>query len=927
MRSRGVLSLLAIVIALPVLAPTGTTSATATSAVRPVAPAVASIDLTRPRIVGAGVDLDLVRARLDREPYHGIFIQLHRRARQGDGIALDDHTIGSERVKTKSTKDLAYEYALDRTVLNGVIVPFATPADRAAVGTIVTDRLLAMYTRSRLAVPPPLGGSDRDINTSEELLQYATAYDTMLGAGYDFGPADATIRANITDLASEIYTNYIDPLSAGNYATVLPNNHRSKSAAALGVAALALFHTPPVEGAPPGDTRSPSAWLAFALDQVDLVQRFTFVAPGGGYGEGTYYQRYAGQNLLPFTRAWDHARGDRAWDIGGRVIPNLWRHPVYRATQRWLLDLTLPDGSLAPIDDGNVGFAYYFGLAPADTADAPSFAWRWANAPVPYDTDGSVDLAADALANYDDSVTPAPPPGSPTRLDDESGTAVFRSDWSPDAVEVIALGEHSAAMELGRDRDGLGKIASAAHEQPDTASYLMHAYGEQLLLDPGYLTYQQRGLVGTAPDHNLILVNGDGPGDPFIASIYWLTDLAGPPPVDGHATMSALADTQAWDRAQVDSAYAGARFQRRFEFVDDRYLVTFDRVTAAPGAALTWVTHGNGGGSSSGTFAAGITGGRWEQGGARVDTGIATTAGPATLTTRTTNHEGAGRVLLTHTALDTTVTAIESETRSAAIAYPTRIGEPAPVIESLPDSGDGRVRVRLTDVAGDRVVIATQYANGRVAIRDRHLDGTARVIAREAVRSVSTPSGLTAHRTRRGRLGVRTAPDAVDIVAPGADVKLTGLPFAAHRADGACSLATNETGTFVRTTRDGVVTILPTPGNSAPGADPGPDIENAASASWLHLDARRSCDRDRDDLTAHWQLVTAPTGSAWVLAFPETMQPWLALDQPGPYRVRLVVTDSHGAVSRSTDFSVFAGPRCIGDRLTWSDPLCSAAAP
>ena len=191
---------------------------------------------------------------------------------------------------------------------------------------------------------------------------------------------------------------------------------------------------------------------------------------------------------------------------------------------------------------------------------------------------------------------------------------MFRSDWNPDAVQVVAVGEHGAAMELGRDREGLGQIASAAHEQPDTASYLMHAYGERLLLDPGYLTYEQRGLVGKAPDHNLVLVNGAGPGDPFIASILWTNGRDGLPGVDGQATMSGLVDTPAWDRAQVDTAYAGATLRRRFEFVDDRYLVTFDSVTANPGDAITWVTHGNGGGTSGGVFTPGTVGGRWEHG-------------------------------------------------------------------------------------------------------------------------------------------------------------------------------------------------------------------------------------------------------------------------------------------------------------------------
>ena len=112
--------------------------------------------------------------------------------------------------------------------------------------------------------------------------------------------------------------------SAGGAATVLPNNHRSKSAAALGVAALALLDTAPAPGAPPADFRAPAAWLAFAIDQVDLVQRWTFVAPDGGYGEGPYYQRYAAQNLIPFARAWSHANHAQPWDVGGRVIPDLW---------------------------------------------------------------------------------------------------------------------------------------------------------------------------------------------------------------------------------------------------------------------------------------------------------------------------------------------------------------------------------------------------------------------------------------------------------------------------------------------------------------------------------------------------------------------------------------------------------------------------
>ena len=35
----------------------------------------------------------------------------------------------------------------------------------------------------------------------------------------------------------------------------------------------------------------------------------------------------------------------------GVEIPSLWRHPVFARNQRWLLEMTLTDGSLAALDD------------------------------------------------------------------------------------------------------------------------------------------------------------------------------------------------------------------------------------------------------------------------------------------------------------------------------------------------------------------------------------------------------------------------------------------------------------------------------------------------------------------------------------------------------------------------------------------------
>ena len=218
-------------------------------------------------------------------------------------------------------------------------------------------------------------------------------------------------------------------------------------------------------------------------------------------------------------------------------------------------------------------------------ADAAAFAWRWANAPTPYDTDGSIDLArrlahrvrrlrrpraADRLA---DPLLPRGwRRGVPQRLGRRrdrrrSCSASTAPRWSSGAIAT-----------------GSGQIASAAHEQPDTGSFLLHAFGERLLLDPGYLTYEQRGLVGQGarpqPDPRERR-RARRPVHRRRSS--GSTTSPGCRRLDGQATISASRDTPFLDTARVTSRYAGTKVDRRFFFVDDRYLVVADTLQAAAG--------------------------------------------------------------------------------------------------------------------------------------------------------------------------------------------------------------------------------------------------------------------------------------------------------------------------------------------------------
>src|SRR5690606_36973039 len=131
------------------------------------------------------------------------------------------------------------------------------------------------------------------------------AYDTMLGAGWDFGADFPTVERNIVDLASEMYENFLDPDTVGGATRLHQNNHRAKSGAAMVVAAIAVADYTPPPGSDPRGVRDPALWLEYRLDQVDLVMRHVLVTGDGAYAEGPFYLRYASQNLIPFARAWD----------------------------------------------------------------------------------------------------------------------------------------------------------------------------------------------------------------------------------------------------------------------------------------------------------------------------------------------------------------------------------------------------------------------------------------------------------------------------------------------------------------------------------------------------------------------------------------------------------------------------------------------
>lgn len=894
------------------------------------------VDLTRPRLLMRPGDVAVVQARLAREPYRQLLARIVSQANGGLGWDPDDDSIPAEREKSKAAKHWAFLYAIDRTVVGGAVVPFATPEARLAAGDHARDLLVAMYTASRIGGED---GFDRDINTSEEIVSYATAYDTLLGGGYPISPEDdAAIRANLIALTSDLHEDYLglDPF-LGTSTVFLTNNHRTKSGAALAVAGIALAEHTPAPGTDPLGIAEPADWVAYGLAQVDRVLRFAYLTGDGAYSEGPYYSRYSGQNHLPLLLAVDRLVGGAPGPVFGLTQPNLWRHPLFALHQHWMVDTTLPDGSMAHLDDGNVGRSYYYGML-SSFDEAPLFHWAWANGRSAFESDGSIDLAADQIVAYDDAIAAAAPDASPTSFWVEGGNAIFRSDWSRDGVVAMAQGEHGIANQFARDEQGIGIPVAAAHEQADPGSYLLYAFGEQLAIDPGYFTFPERDLVAQPRHHNVVLVDGKGPVDPFNATLTW-GNRVNEPRADGQSTIARTLDTGFADAATVTSSYGGrlpgqtaanlpptAHLERRFLFANDRYLLLADRMHSTRSRTYQWLLHGNGGPGSDGAFAATPFGGEWTIRGARLTGAIGFDMGAPLFSTTSELHETYDREPRSHTVLRADATG--ASVRALTLLVPTRSGDTAPEIAPVDVAGGAGFAFR--DAAADLVGLAVHRAPGlgevtiplAFAAAQATSDGSywsfaaradgvlVHAFADDAKRLAWNDAPLVTSGSI-GRLAIQPEATRAEVVAETADhaVEVAGLAFAPQAADGACALAATSDGATVSLGRNRVFVLRADAGNSAPAADPGVR-RRAALGSDVALDGSASCDRDGDALTPHWELVSAPAGSAWSLANADTFTPTLHVDRAGPYRVRLVVTDVHDAASRASELLVLGGDPC-----------------
>ncbi|MCE5251716.1 heparinase II/III family protein [bacterium] len=617
---------------------------------------------THPFIIYTNDDIGVIQERLSREPYASWFAEL---VKEADAILLKNVSWDKADVPkvTQSyyAKMLAFAYAFGDTAAQ----------NHAAYGREAARCLFYIpgggYT----------GWFSSDLDVSETAMFWCEAYDILKGAGYDFtllGVPDmeTTIRGKLSSLRDymardwneEFFSPCIgrDFLSVAYISSGRSDNHHVKLYSALAALALVIYD----ESGSEADFSRARSRLSSILDTMTITGDNG--EPAGGWAEGPNYYLYSLRQLYPAMTA-----------LNNRGILDFSTNKELANTHLWLSRTVMPDGYSPPYDDNEAvrfdlsGLLYYWC---GNDSEKDMLRWMWEKT--------GRRVVREALPEYIsqfDDVPPAHPGPSqlglnPTDFYPESGFARFRNSWDNDAVYLLFLTEHGEANVNGQ-----------AHEHPDPNTFILHAYGEMLMLDSGYGGYAEHDKTRFPVNHNLILVDGEGPEEVTGSDsrTFW----------DGNAYLTEWFSSAAVDYALSKTRYRETDLYRSVLFPGHRYFIICDRVSGAADKKYTLLFHGNGGGTSGGTFSQTGSGGMWEREQAVCRT-FTTGSSDLTFETEDMMHAVYARTpMLTHTVLKVSQTG--SDERFLTVICPERTGGSPPDM-SIADVANGSgVRVARAD--------------------------------------------------------------------------------------------------------------------------------------------------------------------------------------------------------------------------------------
>lgn len=557
-----------------------------------------------PWLMATPDDRQIVLDRLDREPYLTVYAKLVEQAeddwREPADPAVWDHGANGHNGEVAFAN--AFLAWLEQDPAR---------ADKAREGF---DRLPVDYETHETF--------DINIRMPHTLMGYTDAWD-LLSATPWFPEAEAdAAREKITTINRKFFAQYLeDDFYRGVWLAPSQNNHPIRTAAAIGYVALAFPDDPDAE-----------KWANWAVSELDYLwgPDGQYVQPDGGVSEGPFYYGFAWGVSTAFFIAADHVvPADREflrdcrnrndldpWTGHGCVdgeafaFENPLRLDRYQDTVRWSMGLRLPDGNRPPLADAY--FNPFNGAALLTSFGGEgSFTWDWqTNVLRPYEMGHGADLVAHHLVYVDDGVSPREP-DTITDIRPEAGTAVLRSDWGTDARWLLLVGEHGSARKT-------------LHDHVDGTSFSMAAYGEYLLVDPGYYKPNDLNNAVTSADdaHNVLLIDGQAAPDKGLLTNFGDTD----------AFLEHGRDGERFDYVEAHQTYQNTDVQRSVVLVADRFYVVADRLESDTDMVreYQWRLNGYAGYGSGERFEVRADGATWERTLAGVDVYLgATQAGLA----------------------------------------------------------------------------------------------------------------------------------------------------------------------------------------------------------------------------------------------------------------------------------------------------------
>ena len=542
-------------------------------------------EFDRPRLITTTAEVEALRRNLlsdraeDQPHFREIYLDLYKSVKNTN-LPQQATTASARRGSARYAKNASLLLLVDRDPSD----EFDTPLDSLTRASF-TDQILLALSQIDPNVESFTSYTEWQWRT-KELIDYLAAYDILLGIGWESGEINAA-RERLHTFAGNLYSEASREIIGLSFFTLIRNNHALMVYGALGSAAIVLNDAGSADPA-----MQPSNWMNSALWWSDDLlwradDRLSEPDQVAGYAEGPHYLRYAFLNLLPFYRALGNVLpADSIVAVHNgftKLIPHPYTDPATHRLAEWITGILTPDGLLPSIEDTFVNEAF------PELALLGDERWvrriRTEETTLSGQLNSTVDFRAAFLATgMEVPVIRLRIPQPDVRSFSAAGNAILQS-YRGSGLHLGILAEH-----------GRARVEGGGHNQSDAASFYLNYGAEKLALDPGYLSYARRGEVAKATDHNMILINGEGPAPGAVGSVggadAWIESAwevrSGEPDWVHQSNLSYV---------RVKTAYLGAEITRHFfmmQNVDlsEPIVVIADEVSMDSPSTATWQLHG-----------------------------------------------------------------------------------------------------------------------------------------------------------------------------------------------------------------------------------------------------------------------------------------------------------------------------------------------